>query len=241
MAETTITRKDMKEPDKFQVAATQAASWIASRRKHVVLAGAVVIGVAVLLAVLQTVRQGREERAGQAAAQLLATASADVSSVPLPGLPGPFFPSEEAKQRAIVTAAEAVIAEHAGTGAALLATLTLGDAKFRLGAFDDAKAAYERYLAAAPQNDSLRFGALEGIAIAEEAKGALDAAAATYERLGKEVPAFADRADLERARILARAGKIADAKGLLAGYGERHKDSLLTADASQLLARLGAK
>ena len=241
MAETTISRKDMKEPDKFQQAATQAASWIASRRKHVVLAGAVVVGVAVLLAVLQTVQQGREERAGQAASQLLSTAAGEVSAVPLPGLPGPFFPSAEAKDRAIVEASQRVLAEHPGTGAALLAALSLGDAQARLRAWDDAKAAYEKYLAAAPQGDSLRFGALEGIAIAEEAKGSLDAAAAAYERLGKEAPAFADRADLERARVLARAGKVAEAKTLLSSYGEKHKDSLLTADAAQLLARLGGR
>ncbi|HEX9242691.1 MAG TPA: tetratricopeptide repeat protein [Anaeromyxobacter sp.] len=241
MAETSISRKDMKEPDKFQQAATQAAGWIAARRRHVVIAGGVVIGVAVLLAVLQAVRQGREERAGQAASQLLATAAGDVSPVPLPGLPGPFFPSDEAKQRAIVAAAQEVLAEHPGTSAALLAALSLGDAQVRLRAWDDAKVAYERYLSAAPQGDSLRFGALEGIAIAEEAKGQLDAAAAAYERLGREVPAFADRADLERARVLARAGKVADAKAILGSYGERHKDSLLTADASQLLARLGGR
>ena len=47
---TLITRKDMKEPDKFQQAATQAASWIATRRRHVVIAGAVVVGAIVLLA-----------------------------------------------------------------------------------------------------------------------------------------------------------------------------------------------
>jgi tetratricopeptide (TPR) repeat protein len=231
----------MKEPDKFQQAATQAAGWIASRRKHVVLAGGIVIGAAVVLAVLQTVQQGREERAGQAASAMLATASGDVSPVPIPGLPGPFFPSEEAKQRAIVEAAQNVLAEHAGTGAALLAALSLGDAQARLRAWDDAKAAYEKYLAAAPKNDSLRFGALEGIAIAEEAKGSLDAAAATYERLGREVPAFADRAELERARVLARSGKVADAKAILGTFGERHKNSFLTADASQLLARLGGR
>jgi len=241
MAETTITRKDMKEPDKFQQAATQAASWIAARRKHVVLVGAIVIGLAIVLAVLQTIRQGREERAGQAASELLSTAAGDVSAVPLPGLPGPFFPSEDAKQRAIADAAKRVLAEHPGTGAALLAALSLGDAEVRLRAWDDAKTAYEQYLAAAPPDDSLRFGALEGIAIAEEAKGTLDAAAATYERLGREVPAFADRADLERARLLARAGKVADARALLGTFGEKHKESLLTPDATQLLARIGAK
>ena len=31
-----LSRKDMKEPDKFQVAANQAASWIAARKKAAV-------------------------------------------------------------------------------------------------------------------------------------------------------------------------------------------------------------
>jgi hypothetical protein len=241
MTETSLTRKDMKEPDKFQQAATQAASWIASRRKHVVLAGAVVVGAVLVLAILKATTDAREERAGQAASELLAIVGGEISPVPLPGLPGPFFPSDEARQRAVVDAARAVLEAHPGTGAAQLAALAMGDAQARLHAWDDAKTAYERFLAAAPQGDSLRFGALEGIAIAEEAKGALDAAAATYERLGREVPAFSDRADLERARVLARAGKAGDAKGILEGFGERHKASLLTTDASQLLARLGGK
>jgi tetratricopeptide (TPR) repeat protein len=236
-----ITRKDMKEPDKFQQAATQAASWIASRRRHVVLAGAVAVGVVVLLAILSAVNAGREERAGASAADLLATMGGEISAVPLPGLAGPFFPTEEARQRAVVAAAEKVLAAHRGTGAAQLAALALGDAHAKLREWDDARAAYERFLAEAPKEDSLRFGALEGLALAEEAKGNLDQAAQAYERLAREAPAFADRADLERARVLARAGKTAEAKDLLSGFSERHKESLLGPEAAERLARLGGK
>ena len=233
-----ISRKDMKEPDKFQQAATQAAGWVAQRRKHVVVAGAVVVLAVVLIAVLSAVNQGREERAGAAASDLIATVSGESSA--LPGH-GPVSPSDAARDKAVVDAAQKVIAGNPGTAAARLATLTLGDAQLRLRALDDAKASYERFLAEAPKDDSLRFGALEGIADAEEAKGNLDAAAAGWERLGREVPAFSARADLERARLLARAGKAADAKALLAAFAERHKDSPLSADASEQLARLGGK
>jgi tetratricopeptide (TPR) repeat protein len=234
-----ITRKDMKEPDKFQQAATQAASWMASRRRHIVLGGAIVVGAVVLLAIVSAVNTGREERAGAAAADLLATMAGEVSSVPLPGVPGPIFPSDEARQRAVIAAAERLIAAHGGTGAARLGALALGDAHLKLREWDAAKEAYERFLSSAPKDDSLRFGALEGIALAEEGKGNLDAAAQGYERLGREAPAFADRADLERARVLAEAGKKAEARGLLAGFSERHKQSLLAPEASQRLARLG--
>jgi hypothetical protein len=236
-----LTRKDMKEPDKFQQAATQAASWIATRRKHVVYAGAAAVGALLVVAVLSAVQARRAERSGAAASDLLQAMGGEISSVPLPGLPGPFYASEEARQRAVAAAAERVIAEHPGTGAATLAALARGDAHLRLREWDLARGAYERFLADAAKDDSLRFGALEGLALAAEGAGDLEASAQAYERLGREAPAFADRADLERARVLARAGKTAEAKDLLAAFGDRHKESLLTAEASQQLTRLGGK
>ncbi|HEX9050138.1 MAG TPA: tetratricopeptide repeat protein [Anaeromyxobacter sp.] len=234
-----LTRKDMKEPDKFQQAATQAASWLASRRRHVVVAGAIAVGLVVLLAIVSALRTRRDERAGAAASDLLAVMAGEVSATPLPGVPGPIFPTEEARQRAIVADADRVVAAHGGTPAAALASLAAGDAHLRLKEWDAAKAAYDRYLAEAPKDDSLRFGALEGVGLAEEGKGNLDAAAAAYDRLAREAPAFADRADLDRARVLAAQGKTAEAKSLLAGFSDRHKESQLTAEASERLARLG--
>jgi tetratricopeptide (TPR) repeat protein len=236
-----MTRKDMKEPDKFQQAATQAATWIASRRRHVALVGAVAVGALVLLAVLAALQGRRTERAGAAASDLLAAMGGEISAVPLPGFPGPFYPTEEARQRAVVAAADRILADHRGTGAAELAALAKGDAHLRLREWDAARGAYERFLADADRDDSLRFGALEGIALAEEGKGNLDAAAQAYERFGREAPAFADRADLERARVLAASNKVAEARELLASFAERHKTSPLGGEAAARLARLGGK
>jgi tetratricopeptide (TPR) repeat protein len=238
--EATLTRKDMKEPDKFQQAATQAASWIASRRRHVVIAGAVAVGVLALIAVLAAVQGRRAERAGAAASDLLTAMGGEISAVPLPGFPGPFYESEDARQRAIVAAADRVLGEH-GSGAGALAALAKGDAHLRLREWDAAKAAYERFLADADRDDSLRFGALEGLGLAAEGKGDLDGAAAAYERLAAEAPAFADRADLERARVLAEAGKAAPARELLTTFAERHGGSPLAGEAAARLARLGAE
>jgi hypothetical protein len=55
------------------------------------------------------------------------------------------------------------------------------------------------------------------------------------------VPGLADRADLAKARLLAAAGKKDEARQLLAGFGEAHKGSALSGEASERLARLGAK
>lgn len=236
-----ITRKDMKEPDKFQRAATEAASWLAARKRHVVAAGAAAVGVLVVIAVLAAIQRSRAEKAGAVASDLLAAVGGEVSSVPIPGAPGPIYSSEEERQRAVIAAADAVLKEHPEGRAADLAALAKGDALLRLRDWDGAKAAYERFLANAPKADSLRFGALEGLALAHEGKGEVDAAAKAYERMASEAPAFADRADLERARLLARAGRAADARGLLASFSERHKESLLSGEASSELARLGGK
>jgi predicted negative regulator of RcsB-dependent stress response len=77
------------------------------------------------------------------------------------------------------------------------------------------------------------------VGLAEEGKGNHDAAAAAFERFGREAPAFADRADLDRARALTAAGKTAEAKELLSGFAEKHKQSQLTVEAADRLARLG--
>lgn len=236
-----ITRKDMKEPDRFQQAATQAASWIAARKRYVVVAGAVAVGLLVVIAVLAAVQRSRAGKAGAAASDLLAAVGGEISSVPLPGQPGPFFATDDQRQRAVIAAADRVLEDYPRSGAAHLAALAKGDAHLRLREWDDAKASYERFLQAAGKADSLRFGALEGIAIADEGKGDVDGAAKAYERMAREAPAFADRADLERARLLARAGRAADARGVLASFAERHKESLLSGEASSALARLGGK
>ncbi len=236
-----ITRKDMKEPDKFQVAATQAATWMVSRKKHLVIAAGAVVAVMVIAAALSTLRTQREKEAGAAASALLGVMGGQVSAVPLPGLPGPFYPTEEARQQAILAEADRLVAAHPDTGPAALAQLARGDAHYKLRAFDAAADAYQKFLSATPQEDVLRFSALEGLGLVAEAKGDLAGAAAAYERLGKEAPKFADRADLERARVLQAAGKTSEARELLTAFPERHKDSALAAQAAERLARLGGK
>jgi tetratricopeptide (TPR) repeat protein len=235
-----ISRKDMKEPDKFQHAAEQAAGWVAARKRQAVIAGGAVIALVLLVVVVLVVQSSRAKTTGAAVSQLLETVGGTVSSVPLPGAPGPFFPTEEARQRAIIGAADQLLAQHGGAAAAL-AALAKGDAHLRLREWDAAKSAYEKYLAAAGRDDSLRFGALEGLALVAEGQGNPAAAADAFARMAKEAPAFADRADLERARVLAAAGKTEEARQVLAAFQEQHKTSPLAPEATQRLGKLGGK
>jgi len=159
--------------------------------------------------------------------------------VPLPGVPGPFYPSDAARQKAVALAAEKLLAEFPGTSQASLAALAKGDALLRLGQFEPAATAYQAYLATARRNDSFRFSALEGLALAAEGKGDSEGALAGWTRLGAEVPAQADRADLEKARLLAASGKVEDARNLLSSFADVHKGSMLTGEAAERLAKLG--
>jgi tetratricopeptide (TPR) repeat protein len=238
---TELSRKEMKQPDQFQVAAGEAASWLTGHRRQSLLIGGV---LALALVAALAVSVWRERRASGAAAllsEVYRTAGAEISSVPLPGVPGPFFPSDAARQRAVALAAEKVLAEYGGTSQAALAALAKGDAHLRLGEHDAAVAAYQAYLASARRNDSFRFAALEGLALAAEGKGDAAGALAGWIRLGAEVPTQADRADLERARLLASGGQVEEARALLASFSDVHKGSALTGEAAERLARLGGR
>ncbi|HSN90061.1 MAG TPA: hypothetical protein VLS93_02435 [Anaeromyxobacteraceae bacterium] len=234
-----LSRKEMKGPDRFQATAGQAAGWMAGHRR-LVFALLAAAGAAVVLAiVVSAVQTHRAETAGTALSAVSAALAGQVSAVPLPGAPGPFYPTEEARQRAVLEAAEKVAAEFSGTPAGHTAALAAADARFKLGEWDAALAGYQAYAAAAGKGDSLLFGALEGIALVEEAKGNAEAAALAWERLARDAPSQAARADLERARLLLRAGKAQEARALLASFPEKHADSPLVAEAAERLARLG--
>jgi len=242
MANTPVmTRKDMREPDRFQVVAGQAATWLAGRKKQAAIVAGAVVALVLVVGIVSAVQASRAATAGAAMTALLESVGAPVVAKPAEGTPYKTFPAEEAKQRAVLAEAEKLIAAH-GTGQpGVLAVLVKGDAHYALREWDAAAAEYDRFLASAPSGDSLRFGALMGLALVAEAKKDLGGAAAGYERLAKEAPRFADRADLERARVLAEAGKADEAKQILAKFGETHKESSLAGVAAQRLAQLGAK
>lgn len=234
-----LTRKDMKEPDRFQQVAKKAAGWMGEHRQQVVLLGVAALVLVVAIAAVSAIQSSRADSAGAEGAALLAAVGGEVSAVPLPGVPGPFFPDDAAKQKAILVEAEKLLQDYPASAPAKLALLAKGDAHFRLGEWDPARQAYERYLAETDAKDSLRFGALEGLALVAEASNDLEAAAGGWARLGKEAPAFADRADLEGARVFERSGKKDEARKLLEGFGERHPASYLAVEASRRLAALG--
>jgi tetratricopeptide (TPR) repeat protein len=232
-----LTRKEMKGPDRFQLAAADAASWMVKRQKQLVLGVAALLGLAAIAVGASYVMDSGREKAGGLLYKAIDAASGEVSSVPLPNFDHPIYKTLDEKERAVIDAASKVRERHAGTRAATTATLLEADAHLALGEWDKAIAAYQSYLASSPADDSLRFGGLDGMARAQEGKGDLAAAAKTFED-ASAIAFFKDRAGLERARVLAKAGKKDDARKALEAIA---KESPLAGEAQEQLARLGAK
>jgi tetratricopeptide (TPR) repeat protein len=233
--------KDMKQPDAFQAVASKVAGWLVARKKQVLVAGAAIVALLVITAVGLAIQASRSASAGKAMGALLETVAAPVVAAPPAGFAGRTFPDETARFKAIVEEAAPVIGRYGGTDVGALAYQVRGDAHFGLKEWDAAAKDYQQFLGSVSKDDNLRFAALEGLALVAESKGDVPGALAAYERLAKEAPRFADRADLERARVLAASGKVPEAKELLTKFAANHKDSSLTSDATQRLAQLEAK
>jgi tetratricopeptide (TPR) repeat protein len=231
----------MREPDRFQVVASQAAAWLAARKKLAMTAGGVAVAVILVGGIVLAVASQRAEVSGKDTAALLALAASPVVDTPAAGAVDKTFPSDEAKNRALLAEADKVLAAHGVGRSTLLAVLVKANAHLALKEWDAAGAQYARYLAEAPASDSLRFTALENLGILAEQKGDLAGAAQAYERMAKDAPLYADRADLDRARVLSAAGKKDEARPLLAKFSENHPKSTLQREAAQQLQLLGAK
>jgi tetratricopeptide (TPR) repeat protein len=234
-----LTRKEMKGPDQFQVALGRAATWAAANEKRVAWIAAVLVAAVVAGVGISAWTGSREKEAAALLYRALEDMEGVISSVPVSALSTPTFKTVEEKQRAVLAASEEVRRQYPSSEAARTATLAAGQAHFKLGEHDLAIALWEEYLRSARDGDSLRFAALDGIARAQEAKGALDQAAGTFERLASEAGFYRDRATLERARLLGKAGKAAEAKKILQAFPADFKDSQLRPEAQDLLARLG--
>jgi tetratricopeptide (TPR) repeat protein len=230
-----LTRKEMKGPDRFQVAMSEAGAWLSQRQKALGIAGAVLVAIAVLAVGVSRYLEGERSAAGGELYRAIEAASGEVADNPLPRVEQPTYKTVEEKARAALEAAEKVRGRYSGSRAAVTAALLEGDALLDLREWDKAAAAYRSYLSSVPADDPLRFAALFGAARAQEGKGDLDAAAKRYEEAAG-IETFRDRASLERARVLAQAGKKGEARKALQEIGS---GSALQHEATERLAQIG--
>ena len=117
---------------------------------------------------------------------------------------------------------------------------------FGAGRADDAISTYQSVLSGKLEG-RLRFLAIEGLGYAQEAKGDLTAASATFAKLGTEAGSdkeggfYKDRAVYHQARLAELRGNAGDAKKLYREVLDKNPNTSLRADITNRLAVLELK
>ena len=242
---TKMTKRELQSPDKFMTTTTQLFDWAGKHPRELAIGGVVLVAVLVAASLLMGGEIRVNPKAGAALADALslldrevkapetAAAAGEADADAEEGAEEETFPSETAKQEAIAAALAKVRADFPGTSSARTATLSLADAKFKLGAYDEALSLYDEFLAKAPKSSSVRFLALEGRATTLQAQKNYDAALAAWDKLAAEAPGYKDRALLGKAVVFESQKKWDDARSTY--------EELKLAFAGSAAGRLGAE
>lgn len=209
-----ITRKELRQPDRFQLATEQALEFYQTH-KHLVFAA---IGALVLIGVIILAWQLFKERQNAAAAQEFANATE-------------LYQGE--KYREALAALEKV-QQYRWSHYAGLAYLYEANSHIALGELDKALSSAQRAVTASRPNTLYRQLALMSLATAAEQKNDCRQAIESYNEAHKIAAAQQAEALLGKARCLEKTG---DTAGALAAYKEYVKDqpgSLMSAKVAEL-------
>lgn len=212
-----LSRKELKQPDAFQVAGAQASSWFQERQKAIAIAVAVVILGGLGIGLLSYLSDRGEVQAakdmGEAMKPMSRQVDANAAAANTEEGQEPPFKSQTEKDQAIEKALSDFRHAHDGTRAATTAALPLAQAEFRLGKYDDALNGFEEFLKKAASEDPMRAAALEGKGYVYEAKKDYEKALTAFEQLGRENKSdfLAGMGPYHRARVLIEQGKKDDA------------------------------
>jgi tetratricopeptide (TPR) repeat protein len=190
-----LTRKELRDPDEFQVRTGQAVDWLRANQSAVVGAVSAVVALA---AVILAVNWYSARRADAAATRLQSAQS--------------MF--EDKKYAESATEFAAIASEYGGTPAGELASLYRARA---LAAQPDpagAATAYTEYLAGTPATDYLRQEALLGLGRAREAQNDTAGAMDAYRQAADVTGPFGTQARLVLARLEEAAGNGEKARAL---------------------------
>lgn len=130
--------------------------------------------------------------------------------------PTRIFATADDRAKAAIEAYDEAIAERPGSAVATFAELGKGGVLLEMGRHDEALASYERALGSKPTQGEplLRARALEGVALAKEAKGDLEGASKAFEEVA-QIGGFELGGLYQRARLRHRLGDDQGAKDLL--------------------------
>jgi hypothetical protein len=254
-----ISRKELKQPDEFVsfwTHAAERASRFANERRRALLVGTtMLVTVIVGSVVFSSLSEGHAKKATDALARIERLEAAELRPEGAPatspdGTPihddgVPHFKTEKERDEAVLKELDAFVA---GSSNPLRdeARLERGPLLLALGRAPEAVTAYEEILSSKP-DDRLRFLAREGLGYAQEQKGDLAAALATFEKLTDDAAVFKeggfykDRAAYHKARIAELRGNAEDAKKLYREVLDKNPTSSLRDEITNRLAMLELK
>lgn len=196
-----LRRKDLRGPDEFVTATSQATVWAGAHRNLLIAVGAVVLVVAGVAIGWSRYRASRVEAASHDFRAARAT-------------------FEAAKYAEAVPQFEALSAAYPETTFGRLAVLYRGHAMAKKGEPASAIAAYEEFLAGSPPADYLKQEALVALGYAREATGDAAAALTAYTDAAELDGPFRTEARLGAARLEEAAGRPEKAQAFYAAAAE---------------------
>jgi tetratricopeptide (TPR) repeat protein len=252
-------KEELKQPDEFvsfwTKAGERAATFAATRKKALIVGASMLATVIVGSIVFSAISESRAKRATEALAKVEKIATAELrpegtpttnpDGTPLPDDGVTHYKTEKERAEAALKELDAFLA---GPRSSLTAEARLerGPLLLTLGRAPEAITTYEQILRD-KLDDRLRFLAHEGLGYAQEAKGDLDAAAATFAKLTddagslKEGGFYADRAAYHRARIAELRGNADEAKKLYKEVLDKNPTTSLRDEITNRLAVLELK
>jgi hypothetical protein len=243
--------KELRQPDEFVSFWTQAgerAARFANERRRALLAGSTMLATVIIGSIVfSQVSERHAKTASDTMARIQRLATADLIADGAPAVADdgtPRFKTEKERSEAALKELDAFVASS-GNPLRNEARLQRGPLLLSLGRAPEAVTAYEELLAG-KLDDRLRFLAREGLGYAQEQKGDLAAAAATFEKLGDDASVFKDgfykdRAGYHKARIAELRGNSADAKKLYKEVLDKNPTTSLRDEITNRLAVLELK
>lgn len=207
-----LDRKQLKQPDEFQVVAGKALRWILDNQGRVIAGVVAVAVIAVGAWAFASWRDSREEKAGAALSEALELASRPLAGEAAPGEPQDSFATKAERDKAVIGALQKVRSQFGGSRAAQTAQAELGFHEQSAGESAAAAKDLQDFLSSAGREHPLRAMAQEALGYALEAQGKLDDAKAAFEKLRDD--GMPSHADFQAARLALLQGKP-DAKAQL--------------------------
>ena len=254
-----VSRKELRQPDEFvsfwNRAGEQATRFATERRSTLLIGTTMLATVGVGLIVFSSLSERHAKTATQALTRIEHIATADLrpdgtpptspDGTPPPDDGLPHFKTEKERAEAALKELDAFLADG-GKPLVPEARLERGALLLSLGRAPEAITTYEELLSG-KLDDRLRFLAREGLGYAQQVKGDLDAASATFDKLSDDAAVFGDsgfykdRAGFHKAQIAELRGNAADAKRLYKEVLDQNPTTSLREEISNRLAVLELK